>query len=350
MTEITHYSKRRSRQRSSVTTVIAVFLLMISTTSAFAGDCAPLSGELKIGKTDGDYSSVSAAVTALKCGGISGPVTFLLEDGTYPEKIDLSDIPGVSAKSTVTFESAKGNNSDVILTSTSADAEYTLRLTGSSYVIFENLTIENKSGNTGNAIRIDGSAHHLTFRNVLFNGAERTNTGANSAVIYSTSNGSKNSILIENCSVNNGSMGIYKGGGPTEDTRTSITGTLFFNQYESAIALNNETAPVLSNNVISSVSNYKEFKAIAMSKIGGEMIISSNVVNAVNGIYGLFLKDCGGTSEKYASVSNNAVNVGGDGAMYGLYLVGSTDTVVFNFNRVKLTPSKQNATNQAYYK
>jgi hypothetical protein len=326
--------------------------LMISpvSLSVFAGDCNPLSGEFRIGKGDADYSTVSAAVNALKCGGVSGPVTFLLEDGKYSEKMDLSTISGVSAQNTVTFESAKGNNSDVILSSTSADADFTVGLNGTAYVSFENITIDNKTGNTGNAVKIDGAAKNIKFKNVVFDGNDRPATGANSAVIYSTANGTKSNISFEDCEVNNGSVGLYKGGSASADTRTVITGTLFFNQYESAISLNNETAPIISNNVVSSVSNYKNYKALALDQVNGSTIISNNVINAVNGTYGIAMANSTGENNNYATVTNNSVNVGGENAMYGVYLSGSTDNVVFNFNRIKLTPAKQTASNQAYYK
>ena len=331
-------------------TIFAALMISPLSLSVFAGGCNPLSGEFRIGKGDAEYSSIDAAITALKCGGVSGPVTFLLEDGKYSEKIDLSTISGVSAQNTVTFESAKGNNSDVILCSNTADASYTVGLKNTAFVTFENLTIENKTGHTGNAVRLDGATKNIKFKNVVFEGSDRPTTGANSAVIYSTSNAAKSNISVEDCEINNGSIGIYKGAAPTADSRTIITGTLFFNQYESAIALTNESSPVISNNVISSVSSYKNYKAIALDQANGNLIISNNVVNAVNGTYGVALNNCLGDQDNYASITNNSINIGGESAMYGLYLTGSTDNVVFNFNRVKLTPAKQAESNQAYYK
>jgi hypothetical protein len=316
-------------------TILAA-LLIAPSLATFAGDCNPLSGEFRVGSTDADYATIGAAVNALKCGGVSGPVTFLIQDGKYSQKIDLAAISGVSAQNTVTFESAKGNNSDVVLSSDNADAAYTVGLNGTSFVSFENLTIENKTGNTGNAVKIDGADH--------------ASTGANSAVIYSTASAAKSNIGFEDCEINNGSVGLYKGGAATADTRTSITGTLFFNQYESAITLTNEVAPIISNNVISSVSNYKNYKAMALDQVNGNLIVSNNVVNAVNGTYGISMTNCSGEKDNYASVTNNSVNVGGENSMYGVYLAGTTDNVVFNFNRIKLTPAKQSASNQAYYK
>ena len=148
-------------------TIFTALLLSPLSMSVFAGDCNPLSGEFRIGKTDADYPSISSAVSALKCGGVSGPVTFLIEDGKYSEKIDLSSISGVSAQNTVTFESAKGNNSDVVISSTSADADFTVGLNGTAFVSFENMTIDNKTGNTGNAVKIDGATKNIKFKKNL---------------------------------------------------------------------------------------------------------------------------------------------------------------------------------------
>jgi len=331
-------------------TLIAALMISPISLSVLAGDCNPLSGQYKVGKSSTDYPTISAAVSALKCGGVNGPVTFLLEDGKYSEKMDLTEINGVSAQNTVTFESSKGNNSDVVISSASPDADFTLGLNNTAYVNFENLTIENKTGNIGNAVKIDGAAKNIKFKNVVFDGSDRPNTGANSAVIYSTASASKSNITFEDCEINNGSVGIFKGGSATADTRTSVTGTLFFNQYESALTLTNETAPIISNNVVSSVSTYKAYKAISLDKVNGSTIVSNNVVNAVNGTYGIAFNNCQGENNNYASVTNNSVNVGGENTMYGVYLTGTTDNVVFNFNRIKLTPTKQNSANQAYYR
>ena len=330
-------------------TILATLLIAPAVTS-FAGDCNPLSGEFKIGNTDADYSTVGAALNALKCGGVSGPVTFLIADGKYAEKVELTTIPGASAQNTITFESAKGNNSDVVISSNSPDADYTVGMNGTAFVSFENLTIENKTGNIGNAVKIDGAAKNIKFKNVVFDGSDRPNTGAKSAVIYSTASAAKSNISIEDCEINNGSVGLFKGGAAESDTRTAISGTLFFNQYESAITLANEISPIISNNVVSSVSSYKAYKAIALDKVAGNMIVSNNVVNAVNGTYGLAMNNCEGANNNFATITNNSVNVGGENSMYGMYLSGSTDNVVFNFNRIKLTPTKQNSANQAYYK
>ena len=331
----------------SIIALIVAFLPLVSS----AQSCPALSGEYRIATDGGDFSTISQAITAMKCGGISGPVTFLLEDGKYNERISLSQIKGSSPENIVKFESLKGVTSNVVLASNTPDAEWTVGFLAATNVQFENLTIENKTGNTGNVVRIDGESKNIHFKNVTFDGSESKFTGANNAVIYSTASMPKTDIVIEDCEINNGSVGIYKGGAEeSADIRTSIIGTIFFSQYEAAINLNNETAPILSNNVISTISNFEGYKAIALNKVNGNMIISNNVINAVYGNYGVYLKNCEGTASSYGNISNNSINVGGQSTMFGIYLDGTTNNQVFNFNRVKLTPTNLSASNQGYYK
>ena len=335
---------------NKLTTIFGAALLSI-TLNSFAGDCPALSGEFTIGRTENaDFSTITDASNALKCGGVSGPVTFLLEDGTYNERVVISSIPGSSSFNTVSFESKSGNNSEVVISYATSDA--TMVLNGVSYVSFENLTIDHKTSTYGNTVRIDGKSSNLHFKGVVFDGVEVARTGTNSATVYFTPTAPKNDIAFEDCEVNNGSVGIAKGGQSTDamDTKTSITGTLFFNQYESGLALNNEDAPVITNNVVSTLSNFTSFKAINLDNVVNNLVISNNIVNAANGSYGLAMNNCGGQATNLGQINNNSIAVGGNGEAYGVYLSGNTDNQVLNFNRVKLTISgTQNAT-QAYYK
>jgi hypothetical protein len=319
--------------------------------NSFAGDCPALSGEYVIGKDESaDFSSITDAANSLKCGGVSGPVTFLLEDGTYNERVVLSNIPGADAFNKISFESKSGNNSEVVISYATSDA--TLVLNGTSWVSFNNLTIDHKNSTYGNCARIDGKANHLSFKGVVFDGIESDRTGSASATVFFTSTAPKSEVSFEDCEINNGSVGIFKGGSSSEalDSKTSITGTLFFNQFESGLALSNEDAPVISNNVVSTLSTYSSFKAINLDNVSNNLVVSNNIVNASNGSVGLAMNNCGGQATNLGQINNNSIAVGGSNETYGVHLTGSTDNQVLNFNRVKLTINGTQNTNQAYYK
>jgi pectin methylesterase-like acyl-CoA thioesterase len=149
---------------NKLTKIFGTFFLAASL-QATAGDCPVLSGQFTIGTSEtADFSTVSEAVNALKCGGVSAPTTFLIEDGTYTERVVLSSIPGADANNRITFESKSGNYSEVIISYGNADA--TLVLNGTSYVNFQNLTIDHKSATYGSSVRIDGKANNINFNGV----------------------------------------------------------------------------------------------------------------------------------------------------------------------------------------
>ena len=329
--------------------IFAAVFLSISFNS-FAGDCPALSGKYTIGKNEGaDFASVSDAVSAAQCGGISAPVTFIMENGTYNERVVMSSIPGSSAFNTIAFQSKSGNNTDVVIGYPNADA--TLVLNGTSYITFENISINHRAATYGNAMRVDGKASNVHFLSVIFDGVDVARTGANSAAIYFTSNAAKTDISFENCEINNGSMGIVKGGysPDSRDTKTSITGTLFFNQFEAALSLTNESAPVISNNVVSSLSNFSNYKGINLNNITNEVLINNNVITMATGSTGIEMHDCVAQASHLGQVTGNSVAVGGKDEASGIMLTGNTDNQVLNFNRVKLTNGKETA-NQAYYR
>jgi len=75
---------------------------------------AQLNGTYTIGST-GNYTSFTAAVSALTSNGISGPVVFNIAPGIYNEQISITAITGSSTSNTVTFQSVNSDSSSVIL-------------------------------------------------------------------------------------------------------------------------------------------------------------------------------------------------------------------------------------------
>lgn len=334
---------------NKLTSIIGAAFLAISF-NANAGDCPALSGEYTIGKHDADFSTVGEAVGALNCGGVSGAVNFSIEDGTYNERIVMSSIDGASAFNSITFSSKSGSNAGVVIAS-AGDA--TITMNGTSWVAFENITIDHKNATYGSAVKVDGKASHLAFKAVVFDGVEVSKAGTSAATINFSSSAPKSDIKIEDCEINNGSIGIAKAGmnADAPDSKTTITGTLFFNQFEAGMALSNEDAPMISNNVVSSLSAHPGFKAISLDNASNNVVVSNNIINATNGTYGLAMNNCGGKATNMGQINNNSIAVGSAGSeAYGLYLSGSTDNQILNYNRVKLTISGAQASNQAYYR
>jgi hypothetical protein len=332
---------------NKLTSIFATTLLAISF-NAQAGDCPSLSGAYSIGKEAADFASINDAVSALKCGGVSGEVIFRIENGTYHEKVMVPAINGASAMNTVKFESKSGDNTGVVISHASTDA--TVVMDGSQWVAFENLTIDHKDATFGGSIKIDGNASHLSFKGVVFEGIEGA-TAANSATIFFTSVAPKTYMAFEDCEINNGTVGIMKNGMSADkpDMQTSIVGSTFFNQSQAGIMLTNEDAPEISNNVVSSLSNAANFKGISLTTVKNSVVISNNIVNAANGTYGITLTDCMAQGTHLSQIVNNSIAVGGTKTV-GMHISGNTDNVSMNFNRIKLNINGAQTAQQSYYK
>jgi len=85
-------------------------MIMMSLTSF-----AQLSGSYTIdpnGTGTNNYTSFSAATSALSTSGVNGAVTFYVKQGTYTEQVSLGAYTGASSTNTISFESDPTNTTN----------------------------------------------------------------------------------------------------------------------------------------------------------------------------------------------------------------------------------------------
>ena len=136
--------------------IISSFLIIL-----FYCTNAQLSGTYSIG-TSGTYINFNAAVTALTTSGVSGPVIFNVANGIYTEQVTIPNILGTSATNTITFKSASGINTDVVLTyaATSSISPWTLCFDSAVYVIFKNMSIKSTGSSYGITVYFKSEANN----------------------------------------------------------------------------------------------------------------------------------------------------------------------------------------------
>lgn len=116
---------------------------------------APLSGAYTLGGSTGDFRSFNDLADALQTQGITGPVSVLVNPGTYPEKFVLNGpVGGSSAQNTITIE---GTNAAAAVLINSTDSAGTVSLKQCSYITFRNLTITNTFAGNAAAVLIAGN-------------------------------------------------------------------------------------------------------------------------------------------------------------------------------------------------
>ncbi|MFA6402524.1 MAG: T9SS type A sorting domain-containing protein [Salinivirgaceae bacterium] len=161
-------------------------------------------GTVTIG-TSGDFNSFTEAVDSLKKLGVTGPVTILVDDGTYPEQLIMYEIPGASATNRITFQSVSSDSTKVTLAanSTSTSDNYVVNFAGADYITFSKLKLANSStGNYGRVINLVGHSHDVTFENNIFIGAGSEYASNDRTVIYSSGQQADNLTVQQNVFTN----------------------------------------------------------------------------------------------------------------------------------------------------
>lgn len=118
-----------------------------------------------------DYHSFTEAIDTLNNAGINGPVVFAVQSGNYVEQLQLGAVTGSSSTNTITFRSATGDSSSVVLRyGCSNTSNYVLNIDGAQYLNFERMTIyatsSTSNGTYANAVTI-ANADHIGFNGAV---------------------------------------------------------------------------------------------------------------------------------------------------------------------------------------
>ena len=136
-----------------------------------------MSGIYTIGGASPDFVSFTEAIDTMNSQGLAGAVTFNVRTGIYNEQIIVSNVTGVSAVNTITFQSESLDSSDVALSySAGSTFRYTLLLDGAQYVTFQHMTIQATNTSYGRVVEIMNNADFNSFRHVRFEGVNVNST------------------------------------------------------------------------------------------------------------------------------------------------------------------------------
>ncbi len=305
---------------------------------------AQLSGGSYTIGSGGNYSSFSAAITAMSSG-ISGPVIFNIKDGTYTENLTIAPIIGASSTNTITFQSQNNDSTKVTLTSSGSA---TVKINGASYITFRKLTVKT----TNNRVfDIYGGASNNKILNCQLIGYVVNSQAWTYSIIYSKPEQAyaNNYNEYSNNLIKYGSRGIHLESytnGPMA-TGTKIYKNRFIDQATYAIYLSYNDAPeIIENNITSSVDavHYSVYLNYCPNKTKFNY---NKIFFTIGYGWGLYMNQCHATNAAPNEVFNNfifAFNTSTSG--------GNTVGFELNFNQYTrvyhnnfLTLNSQPATN-----
>lgn len=335
---------------------------------------AQLSGTYTISSNSSsnpDFTSLSAAATALEAG-VSGQVVFEIAPGTYEEYVTINEISGASATNRVIFRGMGGDNQQVVITSNAGYTDNsTIKLNGTDYITFENMTVTSTSANKARLLVTDGQTDYNHFNNMRFVGAVSNNSldGDKNLVYYTSGewvchdnefvgchfeNGyialyyqGKNiytlndGVLVENCTFLNQSFkGIYisftdhaiiRGNTVTNHTHDVLS------NYHAMDLLRIRNGSIVENNVMNVTrnSNYATVFETrpAMGTETEPVIIRNNIVNLVSNVNTSWCCELDDTNSSYVYFVNNTVKCSGSGNC-GLMYVDKSWSNLFMYNNL----------------
>ena len=292
-------------------------------------------------------------------GGISGAVVFEVATDTYTEQISIGEVPGASATNTVTFKSASGTNTDVVLqhpsSGTFGDPDYTLQLNGCDYVTFENMTIQRTgTNNYYRVIDVSGDASYNTITGNILTGDEAAspNTSRSQVVYSDDANTGNTHNTISNNTIRGGYHGIYwQGTSSNTESDLTISGNNIAS-YRYGMYLRYIDDMTISGNTITTPTqfNSSSTEGIYCFNADGRLDITGNTVTLTGGNSntGIELAACAGSGSAVGDISNNMVVVGGTNTSEGITSGSTTSYKNYYYNSVYNTGTNA-TTASAFY-
>lgn len=317
-------------------TIVDPMTMNDTATSDVVSCGGPLAGVYTVGGATSDYLSFTEAVLALQYCGISGPVTFNVQTGAYTEQISLGLITGASNVNTITFQSASGVNTDVVLRygAVGTADNYVVLLDSANYIHFKNITLESVTATTyGKVVVMSGGSSYNEFSGNIIRSVVSTSSSA--VPVYSTSGATESFNLFQGNTIENGYYGVYFYGSSTYPKASNefidnvVSGYYYYGLY----LYYNDTVTVTGNTITNGSNSTTNYPLYLYYCDNGAQVINNKIHGSNTGsFYGLYLYYSDGTATNPAVIANNFISeVNGTGTAYGLYIYYSNyANVVYN--------------------
>lgn len=282
---------------------------------------AQLSGTYTISSNSSsnpDFTSLSAAATALEAG-VSGQVIFEIAPGTYEEYVTINQINGASATNRVIFRGMGADNQQVVITSNAGYTDNsTIKLNGTDYITFENMTVTTTSANKARLLVVNGQTDYNHFNNMRFVGAVSNNSldGDKNLVYYTSGEWICHDNEFVGCHFENGYVALYYQGNNiyTLNDGLLVENCTFLNQSFKGIYISFTDHAIIRGNTVTNHTHdvLGNYHAMDFLRIRNGSIVENNVMNVTrNSNYATVFetRPAMGTETEPVIIRNNIVNL-----------------------------------------
>ena len=289
---------------------------------------AQLSGTYTIdaaGTGTNNYTSFGAAVTALTTSGVSGAVTFNVASGTYTEQVNIGAVTGASSTNTITFQGSATAASTLTYTPAGSSDNWTVKMTGTDYITFDNMTITSGGSSYGRLIMYTDTVTDFNLTNCHLIG--RTSSGGSTSSNYAGLYYAYPAVAAGNWHISDNTFdsvsyaiyvyGLGYGAGQgadsvfVEDNTINANYNGFYVRYAKYQKMHDNVINDING---TSLRNYAYYPVY-------ELDVQNNQVN--NASYGLYMYTAPPTSGATGDIKVNVSNNHFEGNYYGIRVGGS---------------------------
>ncbi len=293
-----------------------------------------LSGDFILGQYPGaDVSDIDEAMYIASSCGVKGDVTLKLQNDTYIENWNLTDLSNLMGSHTLTITSLSGNRDSVILKPAKGVG---LILNNTNNFVIKDITIDNTSNNNY-GIQFMGEVVNVEIKNIHFIGdTSGTTSNTSYAPIYKSSGtGAVDDVRFIGNTIEGGYYGIHFYGG----TSTSVYGTnvvfdnnTVLNQYYSATYFYYTDFTSVSHNTLLSRNENAGPDWYGLYFYYCNFITNANKIHSKTSFttfYGTYLFVSGNTSNTSLFSNNEIIGIT-SGTSYGIYGTGANIVNIIN--------------------
>ncbi|MCX6232596.1 MAG: GEVED domain-containing protein [Bacteroidetes bacterium] len=290
--------------------------------TSFYACAGALNGIYTIGGAGANFTTFSDAYSAMVQCGINGAVVFKVNPGTYSEQLTFAEINGASPANTITFQSATGDSTSVILSYGSA-ANWIVKLNGADYFSFKNIKFVPTDSIYSTAVVLTNGACNNKFIGNLFVGYAGTVATQTSISIEGSAIANNNNLIQGNYFVK-GTYGISaKGIFVSKLKNTIIKRNIFDNSSIYGIYAQYVDSTLIDSNTIATSNVSTNKYGIYLQYADVLNTITKNTVNLSGGtnMYGILIESSISADTTKGLISNNFVSIlNGSALAYGIRL------------------------------
>jgi len=276
---------------------------------------APVNGLYTVGGFTPDFTTLTAAMTALQNGGVIDSVSFALRYGIYAEPINLVTGSSFSCSKPIRIYSESLNADDVTITNNNL-VQPAVRLNGISGVKFSYLSFQLTASAFHNVVIVENGSSCNAFTHCKFTGRITTQTTSAYYTVLCNSNQGVNNDFI-GCEFLKGSYGLVTSGSSSvADAQVDIRDNLFKNNYRGGLSLSNiNKAQVIHNRDSVTTAQHASKDGMFAGTCKNIDFVNNSTYNPFGGGIGLGMSECDGTSGDTSFFYNNYAYVNGGNAL-----------------------------------